>query len=66
MVEIRAKSKSAPVVSPIVEAHEKYMPPSWLKVDSGNLKIEVTGLPAADDFEQAIDVRQVIEYYSRR
>ena len=66
VVEVRTKSKSSPVFSPILEAHEKYMPPSWLKVDASNLKVEVTGLPAADDFEQAIDVRQVIEYYSRR
>ena len=42
------------------------MPPTWLKVDSSNLKAEVVGMPSADDFEQAIDVRQVIEYYSRR
>ncbi|MDA0375961.1 MAG: 30S ribosomal protein S4 [bacterium] len=66
VVEVRPKSKTSSVFSPILEAHEKYMPPSWLKVDSGNLKFEVTGLPAADDFEQAIDIRQVIEYYSRR
>lgn len=66
VVEIRGKKKSSPVFSPILEAHEKYMPPSWLKVDASNLKAEVTGQPEADDFEQAIDVRQVIEYYSRR
>ncbi|MAE68307.1 MAG: 30S ribosomal protein S4 [Candidatus Peribacteraceae bacterium] len=66
IVEIRSKSKNSSVFSPIMEAHEKYMPPSWLKVDVANLKFEVTGQPEADDFEQAIDVRQVIEYYSRR
>ncbi len=66
IVEARGRSKSSPVFSTILEAHEKYMPPSWLKVDSGNLKVEVTGQPTADDFEQAIDVRQVIEFYSRR
>ena len=66
IIEVRTKSKSSPVFSPIVEAHEKYMPPSWLKVDPASLKIEVVGLPTADDAEQAIDVRQVIEYYSRR
>lgn len=66
IVEVRGKSKQSSVFSPILEAHEKYMPPSWLKVDAGSLKVEVTGMPEADDFEQAIDVRQVIEYYSRR
>jgi ribosomal protein S4 len=42
------------------------MPPSWLKVDASKLRAEVSGVPQADDFEQAIDVRQVIEFYSRR
>lgn len=66
VIEVRGKSKSSNVFSPILEAHDKYMPPSWLKVDASNLKAEVVGTPTADDFEQAIDVRQVIEYYSRR
>lgn len=66
VIEIRTKSKSSAVFNPILEAHEKYMPPTWLKVDASNLKAEVVGTPSPDDFEQAIDVRQVIEYYSRR
>ena len=66
VLEVRQRSKSSPVFPSILEAHEKYMPPGWLKVGSGDLKIEVASLPAADDYEQAIDVRQVIEYYSRR
>ena len=66
VIEVRSKSKSSPVFTPILEAHEKYMPPSWLKVDPSNLKVEVVALPVVEDAEQAIDVRQVIEYYSRR
>ena len=66
VIEVRAKKKNSPVFSPIIEAHDKYMPPSWLTVDASNLKAEVVALPSQDDFEQAIDVRQVIEYYSRR
>ena len=65
-VEVRERSKNSPVFTAIIEAHDKYMPPSWLKVDNGKIAIEVTGLPKTEDFEQAIDVRQVIEYYSRR
>ncbi len=66
ILEARTKAKSSPVFVPILEAHEKYMPPAWLKVDSGSLKAEVIGSPGTEDYEQAIDVRQVIEYYSRR
>ncbi|TSC57192.1 MAG: hypothetical protein Greene041662_1026, partial [Candidatus Peregrinibacteria bacterium Greene0416_62] len=34
-------------------------------VDSGALKAEVIALPEPDHAEQGIDVRQVIEFYSR-
>lgn len=65
-IEVRQRSKSSAVFPSILEAHDKYMPPSWLKVNPGTMTIEVTGNPTTDDFEKAIDVRQVIEYYSRR
>lgn len=65
-ITARPRAKSSPVFAPILEANEKYMPPAWLKVSSGAMEIEVTSLPAPDAFEQAIDVRQVIEFYSRR
>lgn len=61
----REASKRSPVFGPILDAHEKYLPPKWLKVDGGSLSVEVVALPAATDAEQAIDVRQVIEFYSR-
>lgn len=65
VVTIRERNKTSPVFGPIVAAHEKYMPPGWLKVDSANLKAEVVKVPEPDDAEQAIDIRQVIEFYSR-
>ncbi len=62
---VRPRSKSSPMFAAILETHEKYMPPGWLKVDSSSMKASVVSLPAPDDAEQAIDVRQVIEFYSR-
>ena len=64
--EARPKAKTSPMFGPILEAHEKYMPPSWLKVNAAALSAEVTGEPTPEDVEQAVDVRQVIEFYSRR
>jgi len=64
-IVIRSKTKDSPVFAMIREANEKHLPPSWLNVDSALLLIEVTGLPLPEDAEQAIDVRQVIEFYSR-
>jgi small subunit ribosomal protein S4 len=65
VIEMREGSKSSPVFGPIVAAHEKYLPPNWMKVDSGALKIEITSVPSPDLAEQAVDLRQVIEFYSR-
>jgi len=65
-IEVRDSSKSSPVFGPIVEAHEKYMPPGWMKVDSGSMKIEIVSLPDPESAEQAVDMRQVIEFYSRK
>lgn len=64
-IEVRERNKTSPMFADIVAAHDKYMPPSWMKVNSGALTIEVVTLPDADAAEQAIDVRQVIEFYSR-
>ncbi len=64
-VMARPRSKMSPVFAPILSANEKYMPPNWLKVDSAALRVEVAGLPGPEHAEQAIDVRQIIEYYSR-
>ncbi|OGJ55756.1 30S ribosomal protein S4 [Candidatus Peribacteria bacterium RIFCSPHIGHO2_02_FULL_52_16] len=65
VITVRAQSRSSPVFPPIVTAHDKYMPPSWLKVDTANLKIEVSGEPDQKDMDQSIDMRQIIEFYSR-
>lgn len=65
IVTVRPRSKTSPVFAPILEAHAKYMPPAWMKVDSASMKIEIVTMPDPESAEQAIDVRQVIEFYSR-
>ena len=65
VIVLRERNKRSPVYGTILDAHEKYVPPKWLKVDSGSMKVEVVSLPLPDDAEQAIDVRQVVEFYSR-
>ncbi|MDD5623149.1 MAG: 30S ribosomal protein S4 [Candidatus Peribacteraceae bacterium] len=64
-IEMRASSKHSPVFGPILDAHEKYLPPPWLKVDSSVFRVEVVSLPDAEAAEQGMDIRQVIEFYSR-
>jgi small subunit ribosomal protein S4 len=65
VITIRPQSKDSPVFGTITAAHQKYMPPQWLKVDSGQLKVEVTALPTPENAEQAIDMRAIVEFYSR-
>lgn len=65
VVTVRTQSKSSPVFSPILAAHEKYLPPSWLKVDPSAMRIEISGLPTPEDAERGVEMRQIIEFYSR-
>lgn len=65
-IQVRTQSKASPVFAGILEAHQRYSAPEWLKVDTANLSFEVTALPSDDKhFEQSIDMRKVIGFYSR-
>lgn len=65
IVTVRPKAKDSPVFAAIRDRHEKYLPPKWLKVDSAAMKVETVALPEAADAEQAVDMRLVVEFYSR-
>lgn len=64
-IEIRPHSKNSPVFPGILSAHDKYMAPDWLKVNPAAIAVEVVAMPSAEHAEQAIDVQQVVEFYSR-
>ncbi len=65
VVTIRPKSAHSPVFQDILSAHQKYSAPNWLKVNAAKLTFEVTSLPTAEDGDNVIDVRSIIEFYSR-
>lgn len=65
VISVRPKAKSSPIFASILEKHSKYQAPKWLKVELNQLKSEVIALPAPDDAEQALDMRQIVEFYSR-
>jgi small subunit ribosomal protein S4 len=65
VIQLRERLKSSPLVPSVLNAHQNYTPPSWLKVDPTGMKIEIVSLPQASDAEQAVDTRQIIEFYSR-
>lgn len=64
-IEARPRSKQSPMFTDIAASHEKYMPPAWLKVNSGSLQAEVVSLPDPTTIEQLVDIQQVVEFYSR-
>ena len=65
-VKVREQSKASPVFTSILEGHERYVPPEWLKSDPSSLSFEVASLPSDDKyFDQAVDMRKVIGFYSR-
>ena len=65
VIMVRSQNKSSPLFAAIITAHEKYMPPAWLATDASGMKVEVKALPSADDAEKAVDVRKIVEFYSR-
>jgi small subunit ribosomal protein S4 len=65
VITVRPKVKDSPVFAGILSKNEKYGAPKWLRVDVAAMKIEVVTPPSAEDAEQAVDMRQVVEFYSR-
>lgn len=64
-ITVRKHTTSSPLFSPILAASEKFVPPSWLRVNPTTLSIEVLAPPAQEHFEQGIDIQKVVELYSR-
>ncbi len=65
VITARPRMQASAVFPPILQANEKYAAPGWLTVTPKELKIEVKTLPAPENAEQAIDMRQIVEFYSR-
>lgn len=65
VITVRTQVKDSSTFASIAAAHEKYSAPNWIKVDAAGRKIEVAMLPTGENAEQAVDMRQIIEFYSR-
>jgi small subunit ribosomal protein S4 len=65
VVSARPRVKDSPIFVGIREKHAKYGAPKWLTVDASGLKAEIVSVPEATDSEQGIDMRMVVEFYSR-
>ncbi len=65
IIEVRPKSKNSPVFKKNLEDLGNDQAPTWLKVDTKKLSIEITDVPAVQHFEQAIESQMIVEFYSR-
>ncbi len=65
VITVRPRAKDSPIFGIILEKNDKYNAPKWLKADPNALRAEVVAVPASDDGEQGVDMRLVVEFYSR-
>ncbi|MBP47860.1 MAG: 30S ribosomal protein S4, partial [Myxococcales bacterium] len=62
-IQLREKSKEHPAVVEALDGGVPYMP--WYLETGENNSFEVTGLPGANDLPFELDLKLVIEHYSR-
>jgi len=65
VISVRRQSKASPAFAAILAAHEKYLPPAWIVSDAVGMKMTVQSLPEPQHAEQALDIRKIVEFYSR-
>lgn len=65
VIAVRPKAKDSPIFAGIREKNAKYAAPKWISADAAGLKAEIVAVPDAQDAEQAVDMRMVVEFYSR-
>lgn len=66
-ITLRPKSAKSAYFSNIndVISNSSQAPLSWLKVDTANIKVSVTGIPKREEAEQDINEQLIVEFYSR-
>ena len=64
-IELKASKKGSAVFKKILEELKDYTAPSWLKVDAKHFTIEIVELPVFAHFDQLVELRLIVEYYSR-
>lgn len=74
VIALRDKMKNSPLYKTLVQEFEEFAsknsqavasPVKWLEIDAKNLSITVLALPERTDFDQSIDIKSIIEFYSK-
>lgn len=64
-ITIRMRNKGSPLFVDPPAANQKFTAPAWLKSDLTIGNVEIIGMPLASNAEPSVDIRQVVEFYSR-
>lgn len=74
VIALRDKMKNSPLYKTLIQEFEEFVsknsqavasPVKWLEIDAKNLSITVLALPERTDFDQSIDIKSIIEFYSK-
>lgn len=73
VIELRDKMKESPLYKSLLEELEEFSKKNkwnvtntkWIDVDTKSLKITIKALPEKEDFDQVIDIKKIIEFYSK-
>ena len=73
VIELRDKLKESPLYKSLLEELQEYAKENkgsvtktkWIDIDVNTLKITVTALPDATDYDQIIDIQRIVEFYSK-
>ncbi|MBN2830595.1 MAG: 30S ribosomal protein S4 [Candidatus Cloacimonetes bacterium] len=65
VVEIKEKSRSIKAIVDAMDMTSLTSPYSWLKVEKDKFKGEFATIPVADEIQINVDVRLIVEFYSK-
>jgi small subunit ribosomal protein S4 len=65
IVEIREKSRSNSMINECMERTAATSPYSWLTIDKENKRGQFLAIPAATEIPTNVDIRLIVEFYSK-
>lgn len=64
-IEVRERSRGNSMIKDAMDRTEATSPYSWLSVNKENMNGQFLSIPAASDIPTTVDVRLIIEFYSK-
>ncbi len=73
VIRLREKMKESPLYKSLIEELDEFSKKNkwsvtnakWIEVDPKNITITIKALPEKEDFDQVIDIKKIIEFYSK-